>query len=222
MEVGVLVCQLPSCGLGPHHEGVHWALDMRLALLPALAPGRCGHERPVVALQDVGDRLLDLSRKAEVLGAQPGHEIRTVLGAMGRERARNLYGQLARPGGASGDAATTAAGYAVGEAAAAAAVSVAHCAVSVVAATGALKHQRAERQGDGRVVTVLSLKRLGEVSSGRPVGCRYASAVADAVAVAVVAVHAAVCAAAPCTRGSTAVSAIHVSVLHSTCQTRPS
>ena len=59
----VLVSQLASRRLGPHHEGVHRALYVRLPLLPSVGTRGHGDERPVVSLQQVADGVLDLFRE---------------------------------------------------------------------------------------------------------------------------------------------------------------
>lgn len=53
MQVRILVSQLAARGLGPDHEGVHGAFDVRFPLLSVLAARRCGDERPVVPFQHV-------------------------------------------------------------------------------------------------------------------------------------------------------------------------
>lgn len=67
VQVWVLVSQLPPCCLSPHHEGIHRSLDV---WLPFLSTGRipCRHRNqcPVITVQDMTDRILDLSREGLV------------------------------------------------------------------------------------------------------------------------------------------------------------
>ena len=67
VQVGVLIGQLPSGRLRPHHEGVHGPLHVRLALVAVVDADRHGHQRPVVAVQHLAHRLSDADGEAVIL-----------------------------------------------------------------------------------------------------------------------------------------------------------
>ena len=63
MQMRILVGEFTPRGLRPHHEGVHRALNVRFPLLGAVGSRRHRHQRPVVALEEVTDGVLDLLRE---------------------------------------------------------------------------------------------------------------------------------------------------------------
>ncbi len=67
MQVRILIRQFPARGLRPHHERVHRPLDVRLVLAARVHAHGHRHERPVVAVEHLTDRLADADGEAVVV-----------------------------------------------------------------------------------------------------------------------------------------------------------
>lgn len=63
VKVRVLIRQLPPSSLSPHHERVHWSLNVGLILGRSVNAHRHGHEGPVVTLEHLGHGFADASGK---------------------------------------------------------------------------------------------------------------------------------------------------------------
>lgn len=105
VQVRVLIRQLPAGRLRPNHEGVHGSLDVGFILQRSVPPHGHRHQRPVVTLQDLRDRVPDASREALVIlgvhfPAQAGEQRTLTVGA--RRRGRSVRVGLVLGHGAVG------------------------------------------------------------------------------------------------------------------------